>query len=63
MFGAGTHVTQYIFFEAQKPVPIAYKGISLDCGYRVDLLVEDLVIVELKTVEQILREMGSNLYP
>ena len=31
-----------------------YKGVKLDCGYRMDLVVEDLVIVELKTVEKLL---------
>lgn len=36
--------------ERQSPVPVRYKGIDLDCGYRLDLLVEDSVIVELKTV-------------
>lgn len=38
-------------FERQKPVPIIYKEIKLDCGYRMDILVENSVIVELKTVE------------
>ena len=42
-----------ISFERQKPLPVTYKGISLDCGYRLDILVEKLVIVELKTVEHI----------
>ena len=37
--------------ERQKPVPVVYKDIKLDCGYRMDVLVEDQVIVELKTVE------------
>jgi len=37
--------------ERQKPVPVVYKEIKLDCGYRLDILVEDCVIVELKTVE------------
>lgn len=37
--------------ERQKPLPIAYKSIELECGYRIDLLVEDRVVVELKTVE------------
>jgi GxxExxY protein len=35
------------------PLRVAYKGHKLDCGYRVDLLVEDLVIVELKAVEEL----------
>ena len=42
-----------ISFERQKPLPVTYKGISLNCGYRLDILVEKLVIVELKTVEHI----------
>jgi GxxExxY protein len=42
-----------ISFERQKTLPITYKGIQLDCGYRLDILVEKLVIVELKTVERI----------
>lgn len=39
--------------EHQKPLPIVYKEIHLDHGYRIDLLVNNLVIVELKAVEQI----------
>lgn len=38
--------------ERQKPLPLQYKGIRLDCGYRLDLLVEDLIIVELKVVDK-----------
>ena len=38
-------------FERQKPVPVVYKDIKLECGYRIDLLVENSVIVELKSVE------------
>jgi GxxExxY protein len=37
--------------ERQKPVPVIYKEIKLDCGYRIDLLVESSVIIELKTVD------------
>ena len=37
--------------EKQKPVPVIYKEIHLDCGYRIDVLVENTVIIELKTVE------------
>lgn len=40
-------------FERQKPLPVSYKGVKLDCGYRLDLLVEGQVIVELKTVDEI----------
>jgi GxxExxY protein len=35
-------------FKIQQPIPVAYKQIKLDCGYRVDLLVEDRLIVELE---------------
>ncbi len=42
-----------IDFKRQVPLPLKYKGLKLDCGYRLDLLVEDKVIVELKTVEAI----------
>jgi GxxExxY protein len=42
-----------IDFKRQVPLPLSYKGLKLDCGYRLDLLVEDKVIVELKTVEAI----------
>lgn len=40
--------------EVGVPVPLVYRGIKLKCGYRLDLLVEDTVILELKTVIQIL---------
>ena len=41
-------------FRRQQPIPVRYKQIKLDCGYRADLIVEDKVIVELKTVERLL---------
>lgn len=37
--------------ETEKPMPITYKEIKLDQGYRLDLLVEDKIIIELKTTE------------
>ena len=40
--------------ETQKPLPLIYKGIKIDCGYRIDVLVEDSIIIELKSIEQIL---------
>ncbi|MFH1213439.1 MAG: GxxExxY protein, partial [Candidatus Neomarinimicrobiota bacterium] len=40
--------------EIQIPVPSVYKDIKLDCGYRIDILVEDTVIIELKSVDTIL---------
>ncbi|MFO7601606.1 MAG: GxxExxY protein [Candidatus Desulfacyla sp.] len=41
-------------FKLQYPVPVEYKGVKLDCGYRVDLIVDDRLIVELKSVEKLL---------
>jgi len=40
-----------LYVERQKPVPVIYKEIKLECGYRIDLLVENIVVVELKTVD------------
>ncbi len=41
-------------FRRQVPLPVMYKTIRLDCGYRIDLLVEERVILELKTVERLI---------
>jgi len=41
-------------FSRQKEIPIEYKGVKLDCGYRIDVLVEDVLILELKSCETIL---------
>lgn len=38
-------------FERQKPVPVVYKDVKLECGYRVDLLVEGRIVVELKSID------------
>ena len=43
---------QNLKFERQKALPIIYRGVQLDSGYRIDLLVEDQIIVELKAVEK-----------
>ncbi|HHT9130156.1 MAG TPA: GxxExxY protein [Candidatus Brocadiaceae bacterium] len=40
--------------EQQKPLPIVYRGVKLECGYRLDLLIENEVIVEIKSVETLL---------
>jgi GxxExxY protein len=42
-----------IEFKLQYPQPVDYKGVRLDCGYRVDMLIENNLIVELKSVEEI----------
>lgn len=39
--------------ERQKALPVIYDEVKLDCGYRIDLLVEDQVVLELKAVEKI----------
>jgi GxxExxY protein len=39
--------------EQEKELPVEYKGVMLDCGYRIDLLVHNIVIVELKAVEEL----------
>jgi GxxExxY protein len=41
-------------FERQAPLPIYYRGVQLECGYRMDFLVESLVVVELKAIEKLL---------
>jgi GxxExxY protein len=41
-------------FQMQFPLPVNYKGTLLDCGYRVDLLIDGQVLIELKSVEKIL---------
>jgi GxxExxY protein len=43
-----------LLFQRQLTVPVFYKGIDLDCGYRLDLLVENTVILELKCIDRIL---------
>jgi len=42
---------QGLVFERQKPVPIIYKRVKLDCGYRVDFVVEHKLVVDLKAIE------------
>lgn len=41
-------------YERQRHLPVEYKGIHLECGYRLDLLVADTVVVEIKAVEGLL---------
>ena len=44
-----------IEFVTQMVLPVEYKGLSLDCGYRVDMVVEERLIVELKSVDSLQR--------
>jgi len=43
-----------IAFETQKPLPVEYKGVQLDCGYRLDLFIENNLILEIKAVNKLL---------
>ena len=43
-----------ISFNTQAPLPVKYKGTKLECGYRVDFLIEKVLIIELKSIEKIL---------
>ena len=49
--------------ERQKPLPVVYEKVKLDCGYRLDLLVEQTVIVEIKSVETLLPIHGHSYFP
>ncbi len=46
--------TRSITYERQKSLPVSYKEIRLDCGYRLDVVVDNLVILEIKAVESML---------
>ena len=50
-----------VSFERQCPIPVAYKGTHVDCGYRIDLLVERRVVVELKAVTQLTPQHDAQL--
>lgn len=43
-----------LHFQKQVSIPVLYKGIQLDCGYRLDILVEDAVVLELKSIDHLL---------
>jgi len=40
-------------FKLELPLPVKYKGIYIECGYRIDMLVENEIILELKSVEEL----------
>ncbi|MFH0989932.1 MAG: GxxExxY protein [bacterium] len=44
---------QQIPFERQRPLPVEYKGVKLECGYRMDIVVDHRVVIELKCVDAI----------
>jgi GxxExxY protein len=41
-------------FERQVPIPVGYKGIKLDCGYRADIVVEATILLEIKAIDSLL---------
>ena len=42
-----------IFVEKEKPLPVIFEGVKLDCGFRIDLLVEHELVVEIKSIKSI----------
>jgi GxxExxY protein len=46
-------VTSGLKVERQKPLPLTYENVTLDCAYRMDMVVEDSVIVEVKSISKI----------
>lgn len=51
-------IARNIPLERQKPVPVIYKGVKLDCGYRLDILVSDRIVLELKAVDTFPQSMS-----
>jgi len=50
-----------IRFQSEVILPVRYKGIELDCGYRIDLLIEDKIILELKAVDALTKVHEAQL--
>jgi GxxExxY protein len=48
-------------FQRQLDLPVEYKGVRLDCGYRIDLLVDGKLVVELKSIEELLPIHGAQV--
>lgn len=48
-------------FERQRPLPIDYKGVKLDCGYRLDVVVAGRLVVEIKAVDALLQIHAAQL--
>ena len=42
-----------LLVEKEKPIPLVFEGVKLDCGYRIDLLVENKLVIEVKSVESL----------
>jgi GxxExxY protein len=41
-------------FERQVPIPVEYKGVKLDCGYRADIVVDHRILVEIKAIDSLM---------
>ena len=41
-------------FERQVPIPVEYKGVKLDCGYRADIIIEGTILLEIKAIDSLL---------
>jgi GxxExxY protein len=54
-------VLRNISFERQVPLPVLYKGLEIDCAYRLDVVVDGLVILELKAVDKLLPIFDAQL--
>ena len=50
-----------IFFERQVPIPVEYKGVKLDCSYRADIVVDGMILVEIKAIDSLLRIHDAQL--
>jgi GxxExxY protein len=48
--------------ERQKPLPVVYRGVQVECGFRIDLLVNEVLILELKAVERFDRIHEAQLH-
>jgi GxxExxY protein len=45
--------TTALSYETQKPLPVVYKTVSLECGFRLDVIVQKTVVVEVKSIAQV----------
>ena len=43
-----------LWFDRQRDLPVSYKGLRVNCAYRIDLVIEDCILIELKAVERLL---------
>ncbi len=46
-------ISKGLFTEMEKPLPVYFDGVNLDCGYRLDLVVEKTIVIELKSIKRL----------